>query len=120
MAMPAGSMCRWSSCTRSRCRAARRHDNRESVPDLNSLKQLAAEAAAALVEDGMTVGLGSGSTAAFAVEALGKRVRAGLRISGIATSERTADQARGLGIPLAELAENTRIDLTIDGADEVE
>jgi ribose 5-phosphate isomerase A len=73
-----------------------------------------------LVEDGMVVGLGTGSTAAFAVEAIGKRVQAGLRILGIPTSRRTAEQARILGIPLAALTENRRVDLTIDGADEVE
>jgi len=88
--------------------------------DLNSLKRATAESAATLVEDGMVVGLGTGSTAAFAVEAIGKRVQAGLRILGIPTSRRTAEQARILGIPLAALTENRRVDLTIDGADEVE
>jgi ribose 5-phosphate isomerase A len=68
----------------------------------------------------MIVGVGSGSTAAFAVSALGKRVRDGLQIIGIPTSERTAEQARGLGIPLGTLAEHSQIDVTIDGADEVE
>jgi ribose 5-phosphate isomerase A len=88
--------------------------------DVNSLKRTAAESAATLVQDGMVVGLGTGSTAAFAVEAIGKRVQAGLRILGVPTSERTAEQARSLGIPLATLTENRRVDLTIDGADEVE
>jgi ribose 5-phosphate isomerase A len=68
----------------------------------------------------MIVGLGSGSTAALAVSALGKRVGEGLRIIGIPTSERTAAQARALEIPLATLAEYSQIDVTIDGADEVE
>ena len=68
----------------------------------------------------MIVGLGSGSTAAFAVRALGRRVREGLRIMGIPTSERTAAQARALEIPLSTLAEYPQIDVTIDGADEVE
>jgi ribose 5-phosphate isomerase A len=80
-------------------------------------KLAAAEAAAALVEDGMTVGLGSGSTAALAVEAIGRRRP---RIVGVPTSEKTAELARRLGIPLATLAERPRLDLTIDGADEVE
>jgi ribose 5-phosphate isomerase A len=80
-------------------------------------KRAAAEAAAALVKDGMVVGLGSGSTAALAVEAIGRRAT---RIVGIATSEKTAALARGFGIPLTTLAERPRIDLTIDGADEVE
>ena len=68
----------------------------------------------------MMVGLGSGSTAAFAVQALAKRVREGLRITGIPTSERTAAQARALEIPLSTLEEHSKIDITIDGADEVE
>ncbi len=87
--------------------------------DQTALKQQAAEAAVAEVTDGMVLGLGTGSTAALAVAVLGARVRAGLRIVGIPTSERTAEQALGLGIPLASFAEHTRIDLTIDGADEV-
>ncbi len=88
--------------------------------DEDQLKMAAAESAVTQVTDGMLVGLGSGSTAAFAVNALGRRVREGLRIAGIPTSERTAAQARELGIPLATLSEDRRIDITIDGADEVE
>jgi ribose 5-phosphate isomerase A len=84
------------------------------------LKRAAAEAAVELVEDGMVVGLGTGSTAAFAVEALARRHREGLRFLGIPTSERTAAQARAAGIPLTTFAEHRVIDLTIDGADEVE
>ncbi len=87
--------------------------------DQAALKQQAAEAAVAEVADGMVLGLGTGSTAALAVAVLGARVQAGLRVVGIPTSERTAEQARALGIPLASFAEHTRIDLTIDGADEV-
>ncbi len=68
----------------------------------------------------MIVGLGTGSTAALAVAALAKRVQQGLRVIGIPTSDATAGQARSLGIPLATLAEHAEIDLTIDGADEVE
>ncbi|HUB10454.1 MAG TPA: ribose-5-phosphate isomerase RpiA [Acetobacteraceae bacterium] len=82
-------------------------------------KREAARAAIALVQDGMVVGLGTGSTAAFAIEALAERVRGGLRIVGVPTSERSAAQARGLGIPLTTLEEHHRIDLTIDGADEI-
>jgi len=88
--------------------------------DENQLKTAAAESAAAEVTDGMIVGLGSGSTAALAVIALGRRVREGLRIVGIPTSENTAAQARGMGIPLTGLADESQIDMTIDGADEVE
>jgi ribose 5-phosphate isomerase A len=84
------------------------------------LKAAAAESAAALVTDGMLVGLGSGTTAALAVNALGRRVREGLRIVGIPTSESTAARARALGIPLTTLDEKSQIELTIDGADEVE
>jgi ribose 5-phosphate isomerase A len=88
--------------------------------DRDVFKRAAAEAAVELVRDDMVVGLGTGSTAAFAVEALGRRHRRGLRFVGIATSERTAAQARGVGIPLTSFGEHRMIDLTIDGADEVE
>ncbi len=84
-----------------------------------ALKREAAEAAAALVEDGMAVGLGTGSTAAFAIARLSERVRGGLRITAVPTSERSAAQAREGGIPLVELGRRTRLDLTIDGADAV-
>jgi ribose 5-phosphate isomerase A len=80
-------------------------------------KLAAAEAAAELVEDGMIVGLGSGTTAALAVEGIARR---GKRLIGVPTSEKTSNLARRLGIPLATLAEQPRIDVTIDGADEVE
>ena len=88
--------------------------------DRDRQKQAAAEAAAALVEDGMFVGLGTGSTAAFAIAALGRRMREGLHIAAaIATSERSDKQARELGIPMTSFAERQHLDLTIDGADEV-
>jgi ribose 5-phosphate isomerase A len=84
-------------------------------------KREAAEAACQLVEDGMVVGLGSGSTAAFFVAALGRRIaEQRLRIVGIPTSEQTAQQARELKIPLATFAEQSAIDLTVDGADEIQ
>ena len=89
-------------------------------PSDDQLKMAAASSAVELVKDGMIVGLGTGSTAAFAVSALGKRVREGLRVLGIPTSERTATHARELGIPISSLAEEPQIDLTIDGADQVE
>lgn len=76
-------------------------------------------AAVAMVEDGMVVGLGTGSTAAFAIEGLIARVRAGLKIVGIPTSERSAAQARDGGIALTDFAHHTKVDLTIDGADEI-
>lgn len=81
-------------------------------------KQAAGEAAAALVEDGMLLGLGTGSTVRYVVEALGRRVREGLRITGVPTSVATATQATALGIELAD--PEHPIDLAIDGADEVE
>ena len=85
----------------------------------DALKRQVAEAAANQVEDGMVVGLGTGSTAALMIDALGRRVAAGLRMLGIPTSERSAAQARALGIPLTDFATHPTIDLTIDGADEV-
>jgi ribose 5-phosphate isomerase A len=88
--------------------------------DRNTLKRTAAEAAVELVTEDMVVGLGSGSTAAFAIEGLARRHREGLRFVGIPTSDRTAAQADAAGIPLTSFAEHHRIDLTIDGADEVE
>jgi ribose 5-phosphate isomerase A len=86
----------------------------------NELKMEAAESATRLIEDGMIVGLGSGTTAVFAIDDLGRRVKQGLQIVGIPTSERTADQARSLGIPVSSLAEHPHIDITIDGADQVD
>ena len=83
-------------------------------------KQASANSAAALLHDGMIVGLGSGTTATLAVAAIGIRVRQGLKIIGIPTSQKTADQARSLGIPLSTLEDHSAIDVTVDGADEVE
>jgi ribose 5-phosphate isomerase A len=91
-----------------------------ATSDQNELKHLAADAAAAQLNDGMIVGLGSGSTARMAVAAIGRRVQKGLRIVGIPTSEQTAEQSKELGIPLSTLGEYPEIDVTIDGADEVE
>jgi ribose 5-phosphate isomerase A len=83
-------------------------------------KQTAARAAVELVENGQIVGLGSGSTAAFAVRFLAERVRAGLKIVGIPTSEKTAQLAKQLGVPLTTLEEHSRIDIDLDGADELD
>ena len=84
-------------------------------------KALAARRAVAEVQDGMVLGLGTGSTAALVVSALGVRVaREGLRVVGVATSEATLAQARALGIPVATLEERPVLDLDIDGADEVD
>ncbi len=83
-------------------------------------KEAAGRAAAKLVREGDIVGLGTGSTAYFAVVALGERVKAGLKIIGIPTSVHTADLARAVGIPLTTLDDHPEIDITIDGADEVD
>ena len=80
-------------------------------------KQIAGEAAALRVEPGMIVGLGTGSTAAWFVKALAARNLSGLRC--VPTSEKTADIARELGLPLSTLEDTPRIDLTVDGADEI-
>ena len=85
-----------------------------------SEKALAAQRAVELVEDGMTLGLGSGSTANIAIRLLGERVKAtGLRVRGVATSLQTAALAAEVGLTLVELNDVSRIDLTIDGADEI-
>lgn len=83
-------------------------------------KRRAAAYAATLIEDRMVVGLGSGSTARLFVESLIERVRGGLSIRGVATSEATAAQARDGGIPLGSLEEYPSLDIVVDGADEVD
>ncbi len=88
--------------------------------DADREKRLAAARAVALIEPGMTVGLGTGSTAAHAVRLIGARVTDGLRICGVPTSRQTARLARELGIPLLDLNDVPSVDLAIDGADEVD
>ncbi len=84
-------------------------------------KQLAAEKAVSFLEDGMTIGLGTGSTAYWAIEKIGKKVNEeGWKIKAIATSVRSEEQARGLGIPILDFSTIKFIDVTIDGADEVD
>jgi ribose 5-phosphate isomerase A len=90
------------------------------IVDRDALKRAAAEAAVQLVENDMIVGLGSGTTAAFAIAALARRHRQGLRFVAIPTSEHAAAQATAANIPLTSFSEHRQIDLTIDGADEVE
>ena len=88
--------------------------------DQNQLKKLVGEKSVEWIKDGMIVGLGTGSTVKFMVDALGKRVQEeGLNIIGVTTSNRTAEQARSLNIPLKSVDEVDHIDLTIDGADEI-
>jgi len=83
-------------------------------------KEVAARASLRLVKDGQVVGLGTGSTAAIFIQLLGEQVKKGLRIRGIPTSERSREQATSLGIPLTTLDECQEIDVTVDGADEVD
>lgn len=87
---------------------------------MSEAKENAAMAALDFVEDGMTLGLGSGSTAEIFLERLGERVAGGLRVQGVPTSARTAEVARENGITLIEPEMVERIHLTIDGADEVD
>ncbi|MGB0685965.1 MAG: ribose 5-phosphate isomerase A [Planctomycetota bacterium] len=90
-----------------------------SVPP--SSKQAAGLEAARLVDDGMKLGLGTGSTVAFFLEGLAARIREeGLSVVGVPTSEDTADRCRELGIPLTDLESTPELDLAVDGADEVD
>ncbi len=88
--------------------------------DARQLKIRAAEAALAYVEDGMRLGIGTGSTAEEFVRLLAERVAGGLSVRGVPTSERTARLCLELGVPLYSLDEEPELDLTIDGADEVD
>ncbi|VXC97468.1 Ribose-5-phosphate isomerase A [Sphingomonas sp. 8AM] len=83
-------------------------------------KRAAADAAVGEVQRDMLVGLGSGSTVRFAIEALGRRVADGLRVTAVATSIDSAERAAALGIVVRDFAEVARVDLTIDGADEID
>ena len=83
-------------------------------------KKVAALVAVNYIKDGMTVGLGTGSTAFFMIEAIGEMVRNGLEIKAVATSDETEKLAKKLGINVITLAEAKRLDVTIDGADEVD
>ncbi|EIU7103059.1 ribose-5-phosphate isomerase RpiA [Listeria monocytogenes] len=83
-------------------------------------KKIAGEKACEWIEDGMVVGLGTGSTVYYTIEKLGQMVNNGLHITGVATSEETTKQAEKLGIPLKSLNDVTEIDVTIDGADEID
>ncbi len=91
-----------------------------SRTDSTSLKRAAAAKALEYVSAGMKLGLGTGSTAEAFLDLLGPRVRGGLNIIGVATSERSAQKARALGISLANLDDVAPLDLTIDGADEAD
>ena len=83
-------------------------------------KQRAAAAAAELITDGMILGLGTGTTASYLLQILGERVRQGVRIQGVPTSEATRQLALAEGVPLTTLEEQPVLDLCLDGADEVD
>ena len=88
---------------------------------MEELKKIAGVTAAKYVEDGMVVGLGTGSTAYFFVEEIGRRIKEeGLSVVGVTTSSQTTKQAKGLGIPLKAVDDIDSIDVTVDGADEVD
>ena len=97
----------------------RMNSSPKELDSLDQEKRLAARAAVQLVEAGNVVGLGSGSTANHAIRFLADRVRDGLKIVAVPTSQKTKNLAEQLGIPLATLAEQPRIDIDIDGADEI-
>jgi ribose 5-phosphate isomerase A len=87
---------------------------------MDDLKRQAAARAVEQVQDGMKLGLGTGSTAKHFVELLGERVKAGLKVVGVPTSEATRADAERCGVPLTTLEEVDHLDLTVDGADEVD
>jgi ribose 5-phosphate isomerase A len=90
------------------------------MSDAEALKRDAAAKALTFVEDGMRLGLGTGSTAKHFVDLLAERMRGGLKVVGVPTSEVTRAQAESLGVPLTTLDETPELDLTIDGADEID
>jgi ribose 5-phosphate isomerase A len=83
-------------------------------------KKIAAESAIDFIEEGMIVGLGTGSTVRFFINALAPKIKSGLKITCVSTSQKTSELANSLGIELTDLTEVPEIDLTIDGADEVD
>lgn len=90
------------------------------MSDYEAEKKLAASKSVEYIKDGMSVGLGSGSTARLFVQALGERVRQGLDIKAIPTSKKTKAQAIKEGITLTSFGEISRLDITVDGADEID
>ncbi len=87
--------------------------------DIEREKQAAARAALAFIKDGYVVGLGTGTTSSYFIGFLGERVRAGLKVRCIPSSDRTRDIAEGFGIPVTGFGECPEIDVTVDGADEI-
>jgi len=92
----------------------------KELSTLDQEKQLAARAAVQLVQAGSIVGLGSGSTATYALEYLAERVRGGLKVQGIPTSQKIKQLAEQMHIPLTTLEEHPQVDIDIDGADEID
>lgn len=90
------------------------------MSDSDLAKFNAAQAALAYIKDGMVVGLGTGSTSAHFVRLLGDKVRQGLRVKGVPTSEATRNLAEQVGVPLIEISQVTSIDVDVDGADEID
>jgi ribose 5-phosphate isomerase A len=104
------------NCAQQEQRSIMQHDMQQ-----DSWKQLAGEAAARLIEDGMVLGLGSGSTAVYLIRRLALRIQQGLSIRGaVPTSKATEQLANDLGIPLTSLDAHPELDLAIDGADEID
>jgi ribose 5-phosphate isomerase A len=89
------------------------------MSDRDVQKARAASRAVEEVKSGMVLGLGTGTTVSFVLEALAVRIKSGLKVAGVPSSERTAEEARRLGIPLTDFATHRRLDLAIDGADQV-
>jgi ribose 5-phosphate isomerase A len=90
------------------------------MADLERMKQLACQRAAQEVQDGMVLGLGTGSTVYYFLQELGRMVREGIHVTGVPTSIRTAELATQLAIPLTTLDDQPHLDLAVDGADEVD
>jgi ribose 5-phosphate isomerase A len=86
----------------------------------NELKRIAGERAAEFIEDGMVIGMGTGTTVYYTIQAVGRRVAQGLKVRAVSTSEETSRLCRELGIPLASLDDVDAVDVTVDGADEVD
>ena len=89
-------------------------------PQDQAKRAAAAKAIESFLQDGMTIGLGSGTTSRFFVRILGERVKDGLRVVGVPSSKSTGELAQEVGIPLADLNDVEQLDLTIDGADEID
>lgn len=88
--------------------------------DQNTAKQKAGEHAIKFIESGMTIGIGTGSTIFYFIQALAKKIKEGLLVRGVPTSKQTAQLAKELNIPLIELNDVSQLDLTVDGADEID